>query len=108
MKSTKDSTSTWVHVPPVDSGEPSAAITADAVISFSNGLRKFVESNKNYHNNMAGTVVYRCIIDLDHLARLMNDKGQIANMTFRYLIKTKNTKDAKKVAAVIKKNRRSR
>ena len=102
MKKTKN-TGTWVHVHPLDQKEPATEITQTSVLAFRNGLKKFAESNKDYQNNMAGTVVFRAVIDLDHLARIMENNS--SRLSFRYVITAQDKASAKKRVATLKKRK---
>lgn len=100
----KKVTKSWVRLDDVDKGEPAAEVSLASVIQFRNGLSK-VTSEKPYKNTMAGTMAYRAMLDLDHLARLLDSQNRKSTMTMSYMIKPVDAKSAKKMAALAKRNK---
>ena len=101
---TRKQTAQWVHVPGIERTEPATEITEKAVIEFRNGLAKFMAS-EGIKGTMAGTVAYRSVIDLDHLARMLNSRDATSTVTMSYVITPKHKKDLKRFMAETKKLR---
>jgi len=91
MKKKQDSMQ-WVHVPAVSRSEPSETITQDKVIAFRNGLFK-LSAHEPYKGSMAGIIVIRCAIDLDHLAQIMEPDANV--FKYNVVVATEKTHKAK-------------
>lgn len=100
----KKVTKSWVRVDDVDKGEPAAEVNLASVIQFRNGLGK-LSGEKLYKGTMAGTLAYRAMLDLDHLARLLDSLNRKSTMTMTYVIKPANAESAKKMAALVKRSK---
>lgn len=97
MKKTKKQASTWVHLNEIDRDEPKAEITLAAVLAFRNGLGWLLKGDKK-GGTILHTMIYRSMLDLDHLARILDAENKRSTLSFRYVIKPADKKSAVKMA----------
>jgi hypothetical protein len=98
-------TKSWVRLDDIDKGEPSTEITLASVIQFRNGLAKVYAGKNPKPGTLTATLIYRSMLDLDHLARLLDAENRRSTMTMTYVIKATTKDSAKKVAAFAKKSK---
>src|SRR5688572_32376100 len=103
-KKVKEVTKSWVRLDDIDKSDPATEITLASVIQFRNGLGKKMLASKGKPQTMADTLTYRAMLDLDHLARLMDSENRRSRMemTYQIVIKPTDKKSAKKMAKWVK------
>ncbi len=97
--------SVWSWVPPTDKEEPATSVTQQSCAEFRNGLLKLARIKEN--RDFIKTIAYRAALDLDHLKRLLEATPGTIISTFKFEIRPKTIKDAKRIARELKKSRRS-
>ena len=86
--------SNWVWVEPEEKrwqDMPPAEITIDSLVAFRNALVKECEKAP-FKGTMAGTMLYRAAIDLDHAARLYKIAKESSFITMTYTVTEKPKK----------------
>jgi hypothetical protein len=96
VSSTAETKMHWVHVDDLDASEPATPIDLSSVLHFRNGLGKLCASRDLKPGTLSATLAYRAMLDLDHLARLLDAERRRSAMTMTYIVTEKKPKKAKK------------